>query len=139
MASTSAWSVGPRNGCRRILNEGGSKSAITCDLQCPMPRDEELEALEAQYAELRRMLFGQRSERMPSMAFEVGRAMDADALVGPSPIEDPEEATVNSVVPVPETEETKRRKRSEKERQAARAERNHKLPVTTERVVVTPD
>lgn len=104
---------------------------------------ESIEQLKAQNAELRRMLFGQRSERMPSMASEVRRAIDADDLVGPTLDEGAEGTAIVPSVVDSETETTKRRKRgrkrSEKERQAARAERNRKLPVITERVVVTPD
>jgi transposase len=102
---------------------------------------ESIEQLKAQNTELRRMLFGQRSERMPSMASEVRRAIDAEELVGPVPGGAADGPVVNPIVQDSETTKRRKRgrKRSESERQAARAERNSKLPVTTERVVVTPD
>lgn len=104
-----------------------------------------IEQLKAQNAELRRMLFGRRSEKMPSMASEVRRALDAEELVGPVP--DASLSPVNdSSKPAAETPEeatTRRRKqgrkRSEAERQAARAKRKRQLPVVTEQVPVTPD
>ncbi len=103
-----------------------------------------IEQLKAQNAELRRMLFGRRSEKMPSMESEVRRSLDADELVGPVPGEPtsadgPTEPATESR----EEAETRRRKqgrkRSEAERQAARAERKRRLPVITERVPVTAD
>lgn len=108
---------------------------------------ESIEQLKAQNAELRRMLFGRRSEKMPSMASEVRRALDADELLGPTPGSTPsvDGAQASTAAPTPDAaeEETKRRKRgrkrSEQERQAARAARKRKLPVLTERVPVNPD
>lgn len=108
------------------------------------------EQLKAQNAELRRMLFGPRSEKMPSMASEVRRALEADELIGPVPT--PGSATTGSESPsstVVSDEEKRRelekkrreagRKRSEAERKSARAERKRKLPVITETVHVTPE
>lgn len=109
---------------------------------------ETIEQLKAQLAELRRMLFGRRSEKMPSMASEVRRALDADELMGPVPgdsVQADEKTTELLAAPAADAadEETKRRrrgrKRSEQERQAARAARKRKLPILTERVVVTAD
>lgn len=73
---------------------------------------ESIAQLKAQNAELRRMLFGARSEKMPSMASEVRRAMDAEELVGlvsegadaPTPVESADA----------DSQETKRRKRGRK-------------------------
>jgi hypothetical protein len=78
----------------------------------------------AQNAELRRMLFGQRSEKMPSMASEARRAIDADELVGPAPDESSAGSDTSPSVPDPDEEETKRRKRS-----VSAVKRNVKLPV----------
>jgi transposase len=105
---------------------------------------ESIEQLKAQNAELRRMLFGRRSEKMPSMASEVRRAIDADELLGPVPgTEQAEGPASPPAAPDAAEEETKRRKRgrkrSEQERQTARAERKRKLPVLSERVAVAPD
>jgi transposase len=109
---------------------------------------ESLEQLKAQNAELRRMLFGRRSEKMPSMQSEVRRVLEADELVGPTPGEASESASSNASTSEPaaeppeEVEKRRRkqgRKRSEAERKAARAERNRQLPVITEQVPVTPD
>lgn len=109
---------------------------------------ESLEQLNAQNAELRRMLFGRRSEKMPSMQSEVRRALEAAELVGLAPGEASESASSNASTSEPaaeppeEVEKRRRkqgRKRSEAERKAARAERNRQLPVITEQVPVTPD
>jgi transposase len=95
---------------------------------------EELKAQRVQNAELRRMLFGRKSEKMPAMEREVRRALDAEELFPPgAPGDAPGE---------PDTEKKRRqrgRQRSEKERQLARAERKRKLPVVRERVVVRPE
>lgn len=109
-----------------------------------------LAELKAQNAELRRMLFGPRSEKMPSMASEVRRVLEADELIGPLPTpgngttaSEPPSSTAVSAEEKRRELEKKRRKagrtRSEAERQAARAERKRKLPVITETVHVTPE
>lgn len=99
-----------------------------------------IEGLRVQNAELRRMLFGRKSEKMPPMASEVRRALDAEELLGPAPSESDATAAPASE-PEPDTEKKRRqrgRKRSEKQRQQARAARKLALPVLRERVVVTP-
>src|SRR5690606_26223630 len=103
-----------------------------------------IEQLKAQNAELRRMLFGRRSEKMPSMESEVRRALDAEELLGPTPGELPTTSSASEPVAEPPEEAEKRRrkrgrKRSESERQAARAERKRRLPVIAQQVPVTPD
>jgi len=71
---------------------------------------EELKAQRVQNAELRRMLFGRKSEKMPAMEREVRRALDAEELFLPGvPGDAPSE---------PDTEKKRRergRQRSEKE------------------------
>jgi len=103
-----------------------------------------IEQLKAQNAELRRMLFGRRSEKMPSMESEVRRALDAEELLGPTPGDLPTTSSASEPVAEPPEEAEKRRrkrgrKRSESERQAARAERKRRLPVIAQQVPVTPD
>jgi transposase len=105
---------------------------------------EQQQALQAQNAELRRMLFGPRSEKMPSMASEVRRALEANELIGPEPSSDGAAASESNSVPASAADAEKKRrdagrKRSEAERQAARAERKRKLPVLTERINVAPE
>jgi transposase len=110
---------------------------------------EQQEQLTAQNAELRRMLFGPRSEKMPSMASEVRRALEADELIGPVPTpgetvggDPPPSPTLSDEEKRRELEKKRRaagRKRSEAERASARAERKRKLPVITETVHVTPE
>src|SRR4051812_14964605 len=92
---------------------------------------EELKAQRVQNNELRRMLFGRKSEKMPPMEREVRRALDAEELFPPGTSGDPPSE--------PDSEKKRRergRKRSEEERKLARAERKRKLPVVRERVVV---
>lgn len=94
---------------------------------------EELKAQRAQNAELRRMLFGRKSEKMPSMEREVRRSLDAEELF-------PEDGSASPVEPDTESKRRQRgRKRSEKERALARAERKRKLPVIKERLLVSPE
>lgn len=101
----------------------------------------ELEAQRVQNAELKRMLFGPKSEKMPSMESEVRRALDAEELLGPDSGSSNESSEPSGDVD-PDTEKKRRqrgRKRSEKQRRAAKAERTRKLPVVREQVVVTPE
>lgn len=78
---------------------------------------EQQEQLTAQNAELRRMLFGPQSEKMPSMASEVRRALEADELIGPVP-------TTGETVggdPPPSTTLSDEEKRRELEKKRSRA------------------
>ena len=117
----------------RMLRDNNKQLAETLkELQ------EQLKSLSVQNAELRRMLFGPKSEKMPSMASEVRRALDADELLG-----EPSDSTGEASEPSPAEAETARRKsgrkRSEAERKKASAERKRKLPVVQERIAVNPE
>lgn len=85
-----------------------------------------------QLAELRRMLFGKRSEKMPSMESEVRRAVEADELT----------VDGKSMPTEPKAKERERRrkarKKSEPKRKANRKLRKN-LPVLRERVKVAAE
>lgn len=106
---------------------------------------EELKAQRVQNAELKRMLFGPRSEKMPSMESEVRRAIDAEELLGPEPSSedetsaDIEEDDAESDDDAETNRRKRGRKRSKKARDEAKAKRKRNLPVVRERVVVTAD
>jgi transposase len=100
---------------------------------------DELKDQRTQNAELRRMLFGRKSEKMPPMNQQVRRSLDAEELF-PSVERDAEGAATPVAAPsAPELEKKRRqqgRKRSEKERKRAKAARKLKLPVLRERIAV---
>jgi hypothetical protein len=80
---------------------------------------EQQEQLTAQNAELRRMLFGPRSEKMPSMASEVRRALEADELIGPVPT--PGETVGGDPPPSTTLSDEEKRRELEKKRSRAKA------------------
>jgi transposase len=99
---------------------------------------------EAQNEELRRMLFGRKSEKVPPIATEVRRAVEAEEYFGQDEDGDGAES------PSSEQEEqereqqlrTARRKRGRNKSEKARAERRlakKKLPVVHEQVTVSPE
>jgi len=101
----------------------------------------QLEDLKAQNAELRRMLFGRSSEKIPPIDSEVRRVVEEEELLGSvddssgQGEEDDEESRKAAL-------EKARRKRGRKKSEKARAERRlakKKLPVIHERVMVTED
>ena len=95
-------------------------------------RDEQLARLTEQLDEMKRMLFGKRSEKLPPMASEVRRVVEADEL------------TVDGT-PMPEAEEDRKRERRRRARKKSEPARKKKralrknLPVIKEQVAVTAD
>ena len=95
-------------------------------------RDEQNARLSEQLAELQRMLFGKRSEKLPPIESEVRRVVGKDEL------------TVEGK-PMPADEDAKRRERRRKARKKSEPARKKKrglrknLPVITERVDVAPE
>jgi len=95
-------------------------------------RDGQVERLTEQLAELQRMLFGKRSEKLPPIESEVRRVLAKDELTvegKPMPADDGERAH--------ERRRTSRKK-SEPQRKKKRALRKN-LPVVSERIAVRPE
>lgn len=88
--------------------------------------------LSEQLAELQRMLFGKRSEKLPPIESEVRRVLEQDELTieGKPMPSDPDERR--------HEQRRKARKRSEPQRKKKRALRKN-LPVVTERIEVAPE
>ncbi len=90
---------------------------------------ETIEQLRADNAELRRLLFGKKREKLPTIASEVRRVVEAEEVLGSSGEAEPAgESSVRS----------RGRRRSEPKRKARRKLRK-KLPVVHERVEVLPE
>lgn len=101
--------------------------------------------LREQIADLRQMLFGRKSEKIPSIESEVRRAVEQQELFGDdwSVSESDDEAVdCQEAERITEQRTTKRRQRgrrkSEKQRQTNRLLKKN-LPVLTEQISVTPD
>ena len=95
-------------------------------------RDTQIAQLTEQLAEMKRMLFGKRSEKLPPIESEVRRVVEADELtVDGSPM--PVEAEARN-----RERRRKARKASEPARQTKRGLRKN-LPIVQQRVVVDPD
>ncbi len=92
-------------------------------------RDSQIAGLSEQLAELQRMLFGKRSEKLPPIESEVRRAVEKDEL------------TVEGK-PMPDDDEERKRERRRKARKKSEPQRKKKrglrknLPVITERIDV---
>ena len=102
-------------------------------------QSEQISNLTEQIADLRHMLFGRKSEKMPSMASEVRRAVEESELFGK---DDSEENSEPDKGITEEEKKTLRRKRarakSEKKRKAKRKLKGN-LPVIYEKIDVTED
>jgi transposase len=101
----------------------------------------QLEELRAQNEELRRMLFGRSSEKVPPIRSEVRRAIEAEEYFGEDGGDDaaPSEKDAETLE---KERQTERRKRGRKASEAARGQRRlakKKLPVLREQVSVTPE
>lgn len=94
-------------------------------------RDQQLARLTEQLDEMKRMLFGKRSEKLPPMASEVRRVVEADEL------------TVDGD-PMPAADEDRKREQRRRARKKSEPSRKKKrglrknLPVIKETVTVTP-
>jgi transposase len=99
---------------------------------------EQIEALTAQISDLRHMLFGRKSEKLPTIQSEVRRAVEEEEIFGQSAGDDVE----SRVEPTEQEKSERRRKRarnkSEPERKRKRELRKH-LPILYETVVVEPE
>ena len=102
-------------------------------------QSEQISNLTEQIADLRHMLFGKKSEKMPSMASEVRRAVEEEELFGS---DNPETKPETDSAATEEEKKTRRRKRarakSEPKRKAKRKLKKN-LPVIHDKVEVTAD
>ena len=97
-------------------------------------RDEKLAELVGQNEKFRTMLFGRRSEKLPSISSEVRDAVEADDF----PLDLPAGASSDDVC---KAKTTRRRKKGRKTSETARERRRKalsKLPVVHEKIAVTP-
>jgi len=102
----------------------------------------QIEKKDAQIAELRRMLFGRKSEKIPPISSEVRRAVEADELFGNDDEDSGDEESPQDEAERKQQRTTARRKRGRKKSEAARKQRRlskKNLPVVHEQVSVTPE
>ncbi len=107
--------------------------------------EQKISQLMAENAELKRLLFGRKSEKMPSIRTEVRRTIEAEEFAASIAEQEARLAAQEEAAPLPPDEAELKKARQLRAREASkpkRAERRglrQNLPVVTERILVKPE